>query len=103
MSAATILILLAAPAATLYPLLFCLTAPWRGAGAWWRSPIGRALMTKAMGLALLIDLALLHRVVEPYPGQEAVRLVVFSLIVAGVWMALGALIYEKHKASRAVG
>jgi hypothetical protein len=82
-----------APAATLFPLLYGLTTPW------WRSLIGRALMTKAVGLALLIDISLLYTWLgDDYFLRDAVRLTVYGLIFVGVWLQLTALFVEKYRA-----
>lgn len=91
---ALILLLISAPPATLFPLVYGLTAPWH------RSLIGRALMTKATGLALLIDISLTYRLLgADYQGRDAVRLTVFALITVGVWMQFIALLHEKHAGS----
>jgi len=87
---ALLLLLLAAPAATLYPAVLVATTRWH------QSLIGRALLTKAVGLALLIDLSLAYRVLgADYQGRDAARLTVFGLITIGVWMQLYALLRNK--------
>lgn len=92
---AALLIMAAAPPATLFPLVYGFTAPW------WRSLVGRALMVKAVGLALLIDVSIVYQIFgDDYPLRDAVRLGVFSLITVGVWMQFGALMHEKFTVHR---
>jgi hypothetical protein len=92
-TAAVILVVGMAPAATLFPLLYGFTTPW------WRSLIGRALMTKAVGLALLIDISLAYQWLgDDYFLRDVVRLTVYGLIFVGVWLQLTALFVEKYRA-----
>lgn len=92
---AVLLVLGMAPPATLFPIIYGLSGPW------WRLPIGRALMMKSVGLALLVDISLLYNWFgDDYWGREVVRLVVFSLIFCGLWMQFGALLSEKWQARR---
>ena len=94
-TAAVLLVVAAAPAATAFPLWYGLTAPW------WRSLIGRALMTKAVGLALLIDISILYKFLgDDYALRDVVRLTVYALITVGVWMQFSALLLEQHRARR---
>jgi hypothetical protein len=75
---ALILVLLMAPPATLFPILYAFRP-------WYRSLIGRALMTHSVGLALLIDISLLYKAFgDDYPGRDIVRLAVYSVILVGV-------------------
>lgn len=90
---AVLLIIAAAPAQTAFVLIYGLTV--RG---WWKLVTGRALFTKALGLALLIDISVAyHFLGDNYALREVVRLSVFALIAAGAWLQLGALIYEKRR------
>lgn len=53
---------------------------------WWAQPIGRALMTKAIGLGLLVDISVLYQVFgDDYPGRDFVRIIVYALILVGLW------------------
>lgn len=89
---AVVLIAAASIPATLFPLVYGFTSPW------WRTPIGRALMVKAVGLALLIDISLVYNFFgDDYAARDAVRLGVFSLITVGVWMQFLALMREKWR------
>jgi hypothetical protein len=84
-----------APAQTLFILIYGFGSPW------WRSPVGRALFTKALGLALLLDLALLFQWLgTDYWFRDPARLTVFGLILLGAWMQLGALLMERRAVSR---
>lgn len=54
---------------------------------WWRNPIGRALMTKAIGLALLVDLSVVP-IILGHPDYEYpawVQVFVFVFVCAGLW------------------
>lgn len=89
--AAVALIIAAAPAATLFPILYA----WVARGIWWRIPTGRALMASSTGLALLIDISLAYKMFgDDYALRDVVRLSVYALIVLGAWLKLGALLYE---------
>lgn len=75
---ALILVLAMAPPATLFPILYAFRP-------WWKSLIGRALMTHSVGLALLIDISLLYKAFgDDYPGRDVVRLAVYAVILVGV-------------------
>ena len=91
---AVLLVLAAAPAATLFPFLY----GWVARGVWWRTPTGRALMTSSTALALLIDISLAYKVFgDDYALRDVVRLTVYALIALGAWLKLGALVYEWHR------
>lgn len=83
----------AAVAATAFPILYTLVAPW------WKSVVGRSLFVSEVSLALLLDLALgaywLHLTV---PAPVATSL--YTLIAVGCWMRLGALIDEQIRKRR---
>lgn len=88
---AVVLVIAAAPAATIFPFLYA----WVARDIWWRIPTGRALMTSSVALALLIDISLAYQAFgDDYALRDAVRLTVFALIAAGAWLKLGALVYE---------
>lgn len=92
--AAVLLIIAAAPPATVFPFAYA----WIARGIWWRTPIGRALMTSSTALALLIDISIAYKAFgDDYALRDAVRLSVFALIAAGTWLKLGALLYEWHQ------
>jgi hypothetical protein len=78
--------------ATAFPILYA-TRPW------YRSLLGRALMTKAIGLALLVDLSVAH-----YFGllgdNGITRLVVYALVFLGLWqqfLALCLIVWRARK------
>lgn len=74
------LIFVAAPPATMFPIVYAFR-PWR------RTLIGRALMTKAVGLALLIDISIIYQVLgDDYPYRNVVRVAVYALVVTGIWV-----------------
>jgi hypothetical protein len=94
-TAAVLLVLAAAPAQTLFAIVYGVGSPW------WRSLVGRALFTKALALALLIDISLLyHWLGDDYALRDVVRLTVYGLIAVGAWMQFVALLVEKYKGRR---
>lgn len=53
---------------------------------WYKNPIGRALMTKAIGLALLIDISAFFNYTKgQYGWAEEIQIVVFLLVMCGLW------------------
>lgn len=59
---------------------------------WWSTPQGRALMTKAVGNMILIDMILGFQLFGDYPGRTYVRLVGFGFFVVGTWWLLLSLL-----------
>lgn len=55
---------------------------------WWRDPVGRALMVKAGGLALTLDLVTGFYIFGDYPGRSWASLAVFGLVVLGAYWQL---------------
>lgn len=78
--------------ATLFPILYA-RGPWR------RSFVGRALMTKAIGIALLIDFAVVSHF-TPWDTPTAVAVLVYGLVVGGVWLQFLALIVVRYRSRR---
>lgn len=84
--AAVLLILAAAPAATLFPILYA-RRPWR------RTLIGWALMIHSIGMAALIDISLLYKWLgDDYYLRDVVRLTVYAFIVVGINLTTLALL-----------
>lgn len=83
------LITIAAPGQTLFVLIYGLRSPW------YKSLLGRALFTKSLALALLLDISLVGHWWPTYPGQKPIGIVVVGLVLIGAWMQLVALIHEK--------
>lgn len=89
---AYVLLIAAAPPATLFPLIYGLALPW------YRSLVGRALMTSSVGLGLLVDISLVYRVLgADYQARDVVRLTVFSVVTLGSYLQFWALVYERRK------
>lgn len=87
---AFVLVLLAAIPATGFPLVYGVTSPWH------RSRVGRALMTKACGLMLLIDISLVYMIFgDDYPWRDVVRLTVYVFVTVGLWYQFYALLRAK--------
>src|SRR5690242_7181820 len=94
-TAAVLLVLSAAPPATLFPLIYGFTV------RWWTFPIGRALMVSSSALGLLVDISLLYNWLgDDYALRDVVRLTVFALISAGAWLKLVAILLEKTRGKR---
>lgn len=90
-TAAFLLLCVAAIPCTLFPLVFGLTSPW------YRSLIGRALLVKSVGLAMLVDISLAYRIFgAEYQGRDVIRIGVFALITVGAWMQFIAIIRAKR-------
>lgn len=89
------LIVIAAPAQTAFILLYGLGSPW------WRSLIGRALFTKALGLAAIVDLSLAyHWFGDNYFLRDPVRIGVFVVIAVGAWLQLTAFVKQRLERRR---
>lgn len=72
------LIFLCVPAVNLYPLIYAFR-PWRS------TPQGRALMVKALGNVILIDMGVATLTFgEDYPGRGLIRVIGFTLFVLGI-------------------
>lgn len=92
---ASVLVFLAVIPATAFPILYGFRS------AWWIHPIGRALMTKAIGMALLIDITVIYALFgDEYPGRHLVRAIVYTLIVAGLYYQTAVLISIQRAARR---
>lgn len=86
-----ILIVAGAIPANLFPIFYGFRAPW------WRSLLGRALITKATGLALLVDFSLLFSIFGDYTYRDEARVVVYTIIVAGLWLQFIALLRTQRR------
>ena len=90
----TTLVVLVLPIVNLYPLLYAFR-PWRSTHQ------GRALMVKALGNMIVIDMAAATLVLGyDYPGRDLVRVVGFALFAAGMyylaWSMLTAPNHEEY-------
>lgn len=87
------LVFIALPATLLYPIIYGLTSPW------WRSWIGRALLVKAIGVAILLTFSALYQALGPdYPYRDTVRISGMVLACIGFYLALFALLQVKLNA-----
>jgi hypothetical protein len=94
-TASIILVLLVAPPATLFAIIYGFTVPW------WQTVIGRAMLVSSTGLALLVDISLLYNWLgDDYAARDVVRLSVFTIICLGAWWKFAALVREKLAARR---
>lgn len=75
----------------MFPIVYAFR-PWR------QSAIGRALMVKAVGMALLIDISIIYNVLgDNYPLRNLVRVIVYALIVVGIWSQFIAMLRAGKK------
>lgn len=80
------LFLAAGVAVNAYVLVY-LTRPW------WTTNAGRALMVKAWGNVILVDLALATLILgEDYPGRGVIRVIGMAAFTVGVWYLLIVLV-----------
>ena len=92
---APFIVLAMAPAVTVFPVLYLTFY------RWYKNPVGRALMTKAVGFALLIDVALWFEFVgDDTPYREAIKVLIYLLILFGLWYQLVVFIRIKLDARR---
>lgn len=83
----------AALAQTLFIVIYA-TRPW------WRAFVGRALFTKSLALALLLDLAVARHYFDD-PWLDLLFDVLFAGVVAGITFQLAALVHEVRHHRRA--
>jgi hypothetical protein len=89
------LILLSVIPAILGPLLYGFSGPW------WESLTGIGLMIGWSGLGLLVVWAAAFVLWgDDFPYRDAIRLVVFALISAGLWVKLIALVIVRYRTWR---
>jgi hypothetical protein len=75
---ALVLVLALSVPATLFAGVYMFTRPW------WTTAIGKAMLVSSMSLALLVDISLLYMWLgDDYWLRDAVRLTVYTLILAG--------------------
>lgn len=79
------LLIAAAPAVNLYPLVYVFR-PWRS------TPQGRALMLKAFGNMVVIDVILAYSLFGDYPFRDPIRVTGFAVFVTAVWYLLVTLL-----------
>jgi hypothetical protein len=95
-TAALIIVALVALPINAFTVLYAFTTPW------WLEWIGRALLVSSLGLMLLVDISLLYNWLgDDYPGRDAVRLTVYTIICLGAWFKLIAYFVERRRARRA--
>lgn len=75
------MLVLAGVAVNVYPFVY-LTRPWT------TTPAGRALMVKAWGNLVLIDMSLAAWLWPDYPGRWLIRNIGLTLFTVGVWALL---------------
>lgn len=74
--------LVAAIAVNIYPLMYA-CRPWHATAA------GRALMVKAIGNVILVDMSVAVLVLGPdYPGRDYVRIIGLAFFTVGIWYLL---------------
>ena len=90
-----IMIIVAAPAATLAMLVYGFAAPW------WRSWPGWAFFSTMLALTLLLDLTLFFKW---WPGHMEAKIdvahVVYVIVVAACWLKLYAVLRQQFNRHR---
>lgn len=90
-----LLVYIALPPVVLYPLIYGLTSPW------WQSWIGRALLIKAIGVAILVSFSALFQLFGPdYFGRDVVRITGMTVACVGFYFALFAMLQVKRQVRR---
>jgi hypothetical protein len=90
-----LLIYVTCPAAIAYPLLYGFRSPW------WTTHIGRALLLKAVGIAILLSFSVLYNLFGPgYWGRDVWRIGGMACVCIGVWYALIALLQVQRRSRR---
>jgi hypothetical protein len=79
------ILLFALPAVNLYPIFYAFR-PWRSTHQ------GQALMLKAIGNLIVLDVVLLYTAFGDYPLRNVVRIIGFSTFTMGVWYLLISLL-----------
>jgi hypothetical protein len=77
---------------TVFVLLYGFASPW------YRYTTGRAIFTKALGLALILDLSIAVHHFGQLPTW--VGPVVLGFVAVGCWLQLGALVHERRSGGR---
>jgi len=91
----SVLVIVAWPAALLYPLLYATRVKW------WRTWVGQALLLKALGVFILLTVSALYQVFGPgYWSRDFFRILGMALVAAGVWYALVAMLREFRSSER---
>lgn len=67
---------------------------------WWRTVVGRALMVKSFALMVVLDWALVTYHLGPFAHQESISVVLFGLVVVGIWSQVAAIGHEMWLARR---
>lgn len=81
------LVIIALPAAVLYALIYGTQT------RWWRDWIGWALLTKAVGMSIVLTYTALFLVFGPdYPYRDTIRNVGMAIVATGLWLALIAMV-----------
>lgn len=81
------LVYAALPIAVSYTVIYGLFAPW------WRTDIGQALLTKAVGLSILLAVSALYQFFGPdYFGRDLFRVTGMALVTVGLGRALYSLV-----------
>lgn len=74
--------------ANLYPVVYAFRP-------WWTTRQGQALMVKAIGNAILIDMILAYHTFGDFPGRQAMRVIGFSVFTLGMWFLLITLLTSR--------
>lgn len=82
-----LMVIVSLPAAVLYPLIYGTQT------TWWKDWIGWALLTKAVGLAILLGFTAAFQILGPdYPFRNTIRNTGMAVVMLGVWLGFLAML-----------
>lgn len=84
------LVYLTAPAAVLFPIIYSRVT-------WWRDWVGRALMVKALGVAIILVITFMYQAFGPdYRFRDELRVIGMALVMFGLYtMLVNAVIAQR--------
>lgn len=88
----TITIVTAAIGQTMFVLLY-MTFPW------WKAFLGRALFFKACAFGILLDVAVVGRLVD-WSNEDGTFVVLYGVLAVGIWAQFFAFLRTKRKGRR---
>lgn len=92
-----LLVVAAVPPVNLFLFIYGFALPW------YRTHIGRSLIISSLGLAALVDISFLYRIMgDEYQGRDAARIVAFSIVVLGAWYQFIAFMAERRRGRKII-
>ena len=86
---------------TWLPWVLFVACYWTRSPRWWRTTIGRGVMSPAVAVTILLTWALVSRMFNlPDAARDAVRVLIFTSVIAAGWLLLFAWIAEQRRVAR---